>query len=410
MPIGRLLGLGSQKSTSTRTSTPTVPAEVEAARRDLLSRAGAFAAQEFQPYTAQRFAEFTPDELAGFGAARNIAATSGALAPLTSELVGEGVAAARGLATRLPETDLSGYMSPYTQAVLEPALRDIGEAAEKERLRLGQQAARTGSFGGSRQAISEAELTGRTQRSIGDLSARERANAYNEALRQFRLDQERIPALYTGALANVGTGLSQTASRLGTEVNPLIQTGGAQRALEQAELDFARQQFEEARDYPLRGIEVLRGSLGLSPQVLGIGSTDTATTTQPGANPLAQGLGALIQAPSLISGAKTAYGGLSALGSGIGSTLGSIGSTALSFLPFLSDERMKTDIEPVGEDPESGLMMYAFRYEGDPKTYPKVVGPLAQEVEEMYPEQVAEIGGRKAVRSDFAPMRAGALA
>lgn len=325
--IGRALGLGPQKTTRTSTTTPVAPPEVEAARRNLIQRAEAFAAQPFQPYTAQRIAEFTPDELAGFQAARNIAATSGALAPLTSELVQEGVAATRGLATRLPETDLSGYMSPYTQAVLEPALRDIGERAAQERLRLGQRSAQAGAFGGSRQAIAESELERGTQRAIGDLSARERANAYNQALAQFRIDQERIPGLFSAALGQVGTGLAQTGARLGTEVNPLTQIGGAQRALTQAELDFQRQQFEEERDFPLRGIEVLRASLGLSPQVLGIGSTATETTTAPGPNILGQLTGALIRAPDIIQGGKAAVGGLSSLGSTLG----------LSFLnPFAS--------------------------------------------------------------------------
>ena len=308
--IGKALGLGSQKTTQTQTTTPTRPAEVEAASKDLFSRAQAFAAQPFQAYTADRFADFTPDELAGFAAARNVAATSGALAPLTEELVREGVAASRGLATRLPETDLSGYMSPYTEAVLAPALRDIEDRAAQERLRLGQQSARTGAFGGSRQAIAEGELERGTQRTIGDLSARERANAYNQALAQFRIDQERIPGLYSGALGQVGTGLAQTAARLGTEVNPLTQIGGAQRALTQAELDFNRAQFEEARDYPLRGIEVLRASLGLPAASLGIGSTSTTTTTAPGPNVLGQIGGALMNAPSLISGGKSAMGAL----------------------------------------------------------------------------------------------------
>jgi len=326
--IGRALGLGPQKTTTQVQTTPTRPPEVEAATRDLLSRAQTFAAQPFRAYTQPRIAGFTPDELAGFEAARGIAETSGALAPLTSELVQEGVAAARGLATRLPDTDLSGYMSPYTQAVLDPALRDIQERATQERLRLGQQSARTGSFGGSRQAISEAELEGRTQRSLGDVSARERANAYNEALRQFRLDQERIPQLYTGALSNVGTGLTQTAARLGTEVNPLLQIGGAQRALTQAELDFARQQFEEERDFPLRGIEVLRSVAGLPAASLGIGSTGTTTRTSPGPNPLLALGGSILGAGGggPIGGALSSFGntlGLSFLGGrGGGGALG----------------------------------------------------------------------------------------
>jgi hypothetical protein len=392
--IGSALGLGPQKTTRSTTSTPTRPAEVEGAVSDLISRARTFADQPFEAYDQPRIAGFTPDELAGFEAARGIAETSGALAPLTSELVQEGVAAARGLATRLPDTDLSGYMSPYTQAVLDPALRDIQERATQERLRLGQQSARTGSFGGSRQAIAESELEGRTQRSLGDLSARERANAYNQAIQQFREDQTRIPGLYSTALGQVGTGLQQTAARLGTEVAPLTQIGGAQRALTQAELDFEREQFEEERDFPLRGIEVLRSVANAPAASLGVGTTGTTTTTEPGPNILGQIGGAVMSAPKLIAGGKAAAGGLSALA---------------SFLPFLSDERMKTDIEEVGEDPESGLMMYAFRYEGDPKTYPKVIGPLAQEVEDMYPEEVEEIGGFKTVRSDFAPMQRGAL-
>jgi len=312
--LGKLLGLGPQKTSRTATTTPTVPTEVEGARKDLLSRAGAFAAQPFQPYTAQRFAEFTPDEQAGFEAARRVAATSGALSPLTSELVREGVAASRDLATRLPETDLTGYMSPYTQGVLDPAIRDIEERAAKERLRLGQQSARTGAFGGSRQAIAEGELERGTQRAIGDVSAKERANAYNQALAQFRLDQERIPQLYSGALGQVGTGIAQTAARLGTEVNPLTAAGGAQRALEQAQLDFNRQQFEEARDYPMRGIAVLRASLGLSPQVLGIGSTTTETRTEPGADLISRLAG-------------------TALGAGLGGPVGgALSSLGLSFL------------------------------------------------------------------------------
>jgi hypothetical protein len=400
--IGRVLGLGPQKTTTSQTSTPTRPAEVAGAVSDLISRARTFADQPFEAYDQPRIAGLTPDELAGFEAARGVAATSGALAPLTADLVQEGVAASRGLATRLPETDLSGYMSPFTQAVLDPAIRAIEERAAQERLRLGQQSARTGSFGGSRQAIAESELERGTQRNIGEETARQRANAYNQALQQFRIDQERIPALFSGALGQVGTGLQQTAARLGTEVAPLTQIGGAQRALTQAELDFEREQFEEERDFPLRGIEVLRSVAGLPAASLGVGTTGTTTSTQPGPNVLGQIGGALMSAPSLISGGKAAIGGLSSLGS----SLGSLGSAALA---FLSDERMKTDIEEVGEDPESGLMMYAFRYEGDPKTYPKVIGPLAQEVEDMYPEEVGEIGGFKTVRSDFAPMQRGAL-
>jgi hypothetical protein len=41
--------------------------------------------------------------------------------------------------------------------------------------------------------------------------------------------------------------------------------------------------------------------------------------------------------------------------------------------------------------------MYSFRYKGDPKSYPKVVGPMAQDVQKKYPGHVAEIGGKLAI-------------
>ena len=66
---------------------------------------------------------------------------------------------------------------------------------------------------------------------------------------------------------------------------------------------------------------------------------------------------------------------------------------------------MKTDISKVGKDKETGLDLYAYRYKGDPKSYPKVVGPMAQDIEKKYPDQVKDIGGRKAVNLGFGPMR-----
>lgn len=250
-----------------------------------------------------RVAGFTPDQLAAFEATRNIVGSSGALASLTPTLTLGGVASSLDLAQRLPDVNIQEYMSPYTQAVLDPAIRDIEERAARRRLELGQQAARTGSFGGSRQAIAESELERGTQRTIGEESARLRQQAYNQALQQFREDQQRIPQLYSGALGQLGTGLAQTGGRLATEAQPLLNIGGMQQALGQQNLNVLRQAFEEERDYPLRGIEVLRGALGLTPQSLGIGSVGTSVAPSP--NVLGSVLGGIAQAPQVIQGAQS---------------------------------------------------------------------------------------------------------
>lgn len=61
-----------------------------------------------------------------------------------------------------------------------------------------------------------------------------------------------------------------------------------------------------------------------------------------------------------------------------------------------SDRKDKTDIEPLGE--KDGMPMAAYRYKGDPKTYPKVVGPMADDVEKRQPGSTFGIGGHRVIR------------
>jgi hypothetical protein len=60
-----------------------------------------------------------------------------------------------------------------------------------------------------------------------------------------------------------------------------------------------------------------------------------------------------------------------------------------------SDKGDKTDIKKLGR--EGGLDMYAYRYKGDPKTYPKVVGPMAQDVEQKAPGAVKKVAGHRTI-------------
>jgi hypothetical protein len=293
--IGDLLGTSAAARTSTQATTPTAPQSTTAARDELIARTRGFAAEPFQPYVDEfgraipRVAQFTPDQQRAFESTRQLATQAGGLSALTPELTTSGIEATRGMAITLPEANLQAYMSPYMQGVLDPAIRDIEERGARSRLALGQQRAMTGSFGGSRQAIAEGELERGIQRNIGEESARQRALAYNQAVEQFRQDQTRIPQLYANMQGMLGTGLNQTQGALGSMVNPLLATGGQQMAREQQNLDVLRQQYEEERDFPLRGINALRSTLGLNPGVLGVG--ETKSTTGAAGSPLNQILG-----------------------------------------------------------------------------------------------------------------------
>jgi hypothetical protein len=93
-----------------------------------------------------------------------------------------------------------------------------------------------------------------------------------------------------------------------------------------------------------------------------------------------------------LGGMKTSGGGTVGgnLASSLGSSASSLGS---SIMAMFSDERLKEDIEKVGELFD-GSNVYRYRYIGD--ATPRI-GLMAQEVEKTRPDAVIEIGGYKAV-------------
>ena len=59
---------------------------------------------------------------------------------------------------------------------------------------------------------------------------------------------------------------------------------------------------------------------------------------------------------------------------------------------------MKTDITRLGKDKATGLPMYAYRYKDDPKSYPKIVGPMAQDVEKKFPGSTERVNGKLVIK------------
>jgi hypothetical protein len=130
----------------------------------------------------------------------------------------------------------------------------------------------------------------------------------------------------------------------------------------------------------------------------GQSATQSANGTSAG---LVAGAGNAMLQGSAARGSGYAQGA-AAMASGIGKATENAMSLAQMFGMF-SDEREKTDIKKLGKDPETGLTLYAYRYKGDPKSYPKVVGPMAQDIEKDDPDAVREVGGKKIVNA-FAMM------
>ena len=84
----------------------------------------------------------------------------------------------------------SAYMDPYMQNVVDIQKREAQRAANIAGTGRNAQAVKAGAFGGSRQAIMDAEAQRNLAQQMGDIQAKGSSAAYNQAMQQFNAEQQ----------------------------------------------------------------------------------------------------------------------------------------------------------------------------------------------------------------------------
>jgi len=266
-----------------------------------------FLAQPYQSFEGDRVAGMTPlqrQAIAGYGALNmgeplygQAAQTYGEITQMEAPTM---EAAQIGDVGSIAEADMGAYMSPYTEAVIESGLSDLGAAQEMSLAKQAAQAQRARAFGGSRQAIAEAETRKAYGQQAADLITRERARAFDQAQRaaqfditgqqqralqqasfeqqaglagqQAALDAARLRGTAAAGLGSIaGQQLQSQLAGLGAQ----MAAGEAQRAIQQAQLDVPYQDYLAQQQFPLTQFGVLTGTAGAIPQ--GYGTTTTRT-------------------------------------------------------------------------------------------------------------------------------------
>ena len=181
-------------------------------------------------------------------------------------------------------SDLSAYMNPYQQSVIDTTMAELNRQGDIARNQLGAQGVGAGAYGGSRFGIQGAELDRNLQdaraRALAQLNQQNYRQALQTAQSAYEQQQQRqqqqsqlyggIAQLYgglAGQQAGIGAqqagigmqqagiggqqlGAAQLAQATGLrDISTLAQFGGQQQALAQAQLDatrgnLQRQQFE----------------------------------------------------------------------------------------------------------------------------------------------------------------------
>ena len=142
------------------------------------------------------------------------------------------------------------YMNPYLQASLNPQIDAARRQSEIDRVNNASRMTKAGSFGGSRQAVLDAENQRALQANLAGITGQGYANAYNQALGQFNTEQDR------------GMTAQDKINQYGmTGIGALADMGGVQRGIEGEGITADRLQFEEERDFPYKQVQYMQSLL-----------------------------------------------------------------------------------------------------------------------------------------------------
>ena len=289
---------------------------------------------------------------------------------------------------QLSSTNLQPYMNPYTSSVINSTLPIMQQNLALSQNQNQNAAASSNAFGGSRQAIQQGVTQAQGAQGMAQMAAQLNQANFGQAQTAAQSD---IATNLQGQLANQSAqqnqaGLNLQASQGMGALGNAAQQGQLQNFGEQVTAGSLEQQqaqnqinaqmakFQNAWAYPGQQLGVLQSALGMTPYGQAQqGQSTTQTQTSP-------------------DYAMSALGGLGMLGNMFGS--GGMFGASGAFAGALSDRSMKTDITKLGVHKPTGLPMYAFRYKGDPKSYPKAVGPMAEDVGKTFgPGSIAPIPG-----------------
>jgi len=193
----------------------------------------------------------------------NAATTAGNIATKASDLTYKPTTSA------FDATQAQTYMNPYLQSSLNPQLEEARRQSQITQQQNAAKMTQAGAFGGSRQAILDAE----TQRNLGsnlaNITGQGYNTAYDKAMAQFNADQARkaqesqfgatygLQGLQTGlqaAQAQGGLGATQASTGL-ANLNAQLGAGQQQRGIESEGIAADKAQFEEARANPYKMVQ-----------------------------------------------------------------------------------------------------------------------------------------------------------
>jgi hypothetical protein len=258
--------------------------------QEVLGKSAALSNAPYQAYGGERTAQFTPLQQQAFQGATNMQPSAA-----TGQVVD------RALNTNYDpyQTGQFGaqagqYMDPYMQNVVDIQQREAQRQADVAGTQRGAQAVQAGAFGGSRQAILDAEAARNLATQKGDIQARGLQDAYSRGQTQFNTEQQlREQSRQYGSglgLQGLQTALQGAGQQFtqGMDVNKLQAGYGSQQQQQvQNILGQQYQDFQEQKKFPYQQLEFQSNLLRGTPS----GTASSIYTSTPSVSAQLAGLG-----------------------------------------------------------------------------------------------------------------------
>jgi hypothetical protein len=363
--------MGGSSTTNTNSSSQSIneiPQWVQNAGQANYGLAQQVASQPLQQYQGQMVADVSPQ----MQQAWNLAANSGNVGQDAQNAAQAGFLTAANYQPQQigapSQETLRGFENPYTQDVINKTLPIMQQNLALSQNQQQNAANSANAFGGSRQAIQQGVTQAQGAMGMGQMAAQLNSANYSQALAAAQqaananqqagltANQQQI-----SASAGLGTLGQQQMQNNVANYGMLTSAGAQQEQQQQNDINAQMAKFQQAWSYPQAQLGMMESSLGMTPYNTGTSGSSASTSETQTSNPAAIATGAM----------------------------GMLGDFAGAGL-FGSDRRLKTDIRKIGRH-HTGIPMYSYRYKGDPKSYPKISGPMAEDVMKIAPHAVRAV-------------------
>ena len=314
---GAIESIGANKAaSSTQKANNASVAQTQAAQGSMLTQAEQVAQQPFQAYTGTLTAPMSANQQQANTMASQTANAGAGQADINNATGLIGQVAGNGF----NQQNLQNYESPYTNQVVDTALANQNKSYLQNLAGIQAQAGGSGAFGGSREAIQEADAGAANSLNTATTTANLENSAYQNAVSAWQNDNAtKLQA--ANAYAAAGNDVTNMNS---TQISDLLKTGGVAQVIAQTDLSNQYGQFLRQQGWSAQQLQPLIQAVGAAKG--GGGTTQSAPVQSNTANQIL-GLGSTIAG---LFGGNSSSAGTPTVSNSLGAAPSIVGAQASS--------------------------------------------------------------------------------